>query len=72
MSLKRVNVVIFSYDEDDVELGANTEEKSKIDSKVGTTNNDKYNEVLRPNAMFFDTTVNDFIKFKVHEYNQSP
>ena len=21
--------------------------------------------------MFFDTTVNDFVKFKVHEYNQS-
>ena len=29
-------------------------EKDKIDSKVGTTNND-----------------NDFVKFKVHEYNQS-
>lgn len=26
--------------------------KGKIDSKLGTTNNDKYNEVLRPNAVF--------------------
>ena len=53
-SLKRANIVIFSYDEDDVELGASAEEKSKIDSKVGTTNNDsdKYNEVLRSNAVF--------------------
>ena len=44
-------------------------EKGKIDSKLETTNNDKYNEILRPNVMFFDTTVNDFIKFKAHEYN---
>ena len=72
-SSKSANVVLFSYDENDVELGASAKEKGKIDSKVGTMNNDndKYNEVLRSNAMFFDTTVNDFVKFKVHEYNQS-
>jgi len=54
-------------------VGASAEEKGKIDSKVGTANNDddKYNEVLRPNAMFFDMTVSGFVKFKVHEYNQS-
>ena len=72
MSLKRVNVVIFSYDENDVELGASAEEKGKIDSKIGTANNDKYSEVLCSNTMFFDMTVNDFVRFKVHEYNQSP
>ena len=55
MSLKRANDVLFSYDEDYVELGVRAKEKGKIDSKVGTTNND-----------------NDFVKFKVHEYNQSP
>ena len=55
-SLKSANVFLFfSYDENDVELGASAEEKGKIDSKVGTTNSD-----------------NDFVKFKVHEYNQSP
>ena len=54
-SPKSANVVLFSYDEDDVELGVSAEEKGKINSKVGTTNND-----------------NDFVKFKVHEYNQSP
>ena len=55
VSLKRANVVLFSYDKDDVELGVSVKEKGKIDSKVGTTNND-----------------NDFVKFKVHEYNQLP
>ena len=53
MSLKRANVVLFSYDKDYVELGVSAEEKGKIDSKVGTTNNDKYNAVLRLNAIFF-------------------
>ena len=52
-------------------MGTSAEEKGKIGSKLGTTNNDKYNEVLRPNAMLFDMMVNDFVKFKVHECNQS-
>ena len=60
----------FSHDEDDPELGTRAGEKSKIDSELGITSNDKYDEVLRSNAMFFDITVNDFVKFKVHEYNQ--
>ena len=51
-SPKSAGVVFFSYDENDVELGTSAEEKGKIGSKVGTTNNDKYNEVLRPNAVF--------------------
>ena len=54
MGLERANVVLFSHDEDDVELGTSAEEKGKIDSKVETTNND-----------------NDFVKFKVHENDQS-
>ena len=37
---KSANVVLFNYDENDIELGASAEEKGKIDSKVGTTNND--------------------------------
>ena len=63
-SSKSANVVLFNYDENDVELGTSAEEKGKIGSKLGTTNNDKYNEVLRPNAMFFDMTVNDLLDLK--------
>ena len=51
-------------------MGASAEKKDKIDSKLGTMNNDKYNEVLCSNIMFFDMTVNDFVRFKAHEYNQ--
>ena len=69
---KSANVVLFNYDENDIELGASAEEKGKIDSKVWTVNNDKYNEVLCSNTIFFDMTVNDFVRFKVHEYNQPP
>ena len=42
-SPKSANVVLFSYDEDDVELGVSAKEKGKIDSKVGTTNTIKIN-----------------------------
>ena len=39
-SPKSANVILFSYDEDDVELGVCAKEKGKIDSEVGTTNSD--------------------------------
>ena len=40
MSLKRANVVLFSYDENGAELGASAEEKAKIGRKEGIANSD--------------------------------